>query len=275
MQLNSYIANDITLGQYYPAEGPLHKLDPRVKLFGTFVFVIALFFARGSAGYCYGALFLLAILILSGIPPLHFFKGISSALGFIVFLAVFQIFTLRGEPLVRIGFLRITEYSLRATLGMVYRLLAILLGTSVMTFTTTPRDLTDGLEKALGFLGRTGAPVHELTMAMAIALRFIPILSEETGKIIKAQVSRGADFEEGNFFRRILNMVPLLIPLLVSAFRIAFDLSVAMEARCYNGGGRRTKMYPLKYSRKDRIAYGLILVFFAGAVIIRWVLFRN
>jgi energy-coupling factor transport system permease protein len=269
MKLNSYIAHDITLGQYYPADSLLHKLDPRVKLLGTFVFAITLFLSRGIIAYGYIALFLSAVFTLSGIPVIRILKSVLPAVGFILFIAFFQLFSSQGNPIITFKLLSITDQSLRNTANLIFRLGILLLGTSIMTLTTTPKDLTDGLEKGLGFLTRIKIPVHDMALAMTIALRFIPILSEKTGEIIRAQISRGGDFEEGIFFRRLLNMVPLLIPLLVSAFWIAFDLSVAMEARCYNGSGNRTKMYPLRYSSRDFFAHGIILAFFTGGVLIR------
>jgi energy-coupling factor transport system permease protein len=269
MKLNSYNARDITLGQYYHGESLIHQLDPRVKLGGTFIFVLALFFARGPAGYLYCTLFIAMIIFLSRIPVLHFLTGISSAMGFILFIAFFQLFSPQGTVLFSLGFLRITGQGISSAGHLIFRLIALLVGTSIMTFTTTPKDLTDGIEKGMGFLKLIKVPVHDIALAMSIALRFIPILSEETVKIIRAQVSRGGDFEEGNFFQRIFNLIPLLIPLFVSAFQIAYDLSIAMEVRCYSGGGRRTKMYPLAYGTKDRVAYAIMLIFFAGAVTIR------
>jgi energy-coupling factor transport system permease protein len=269
MNLNSYTAGDITLGQYYHGESLLYRLDPRVKLGGTFVFVLTLFLQREVEGYLYIALFLAAVVFLSRVPVLHIIKGISSAMGFILFIAFFQLFSPQGTVLFSLRFLQITDQGIVTACQLIFRLIALLVGTSIMTFTTTPKDLTDGFEKGFGFLKHINAPVHDIAMAMSIALRFIPILSEETVKIIRAQVSRGGDFEEGNFFRRIFNMIPLLIPLFVSAFQIAYDLSIAMEVRCYRGGSHRTKMYPLTYGTRDGMAYAVILLFLAGAITIR------
>ena len=180
-----------------------------------------------------------------------------------------NLFLTPGREIFRLGFLKITWEGLRTAVFMAVRLIFLVLGSSVMTLTTTPNELTDGLEKGLGFLKKVGVPVHEVAMMMSIALRFIPILIEEADKIMKAQMARGADFESGNIVQRAKSMVPLLVPLFISAFRRATDLAMAMEARCYRGGEGRTKMKPLRYHRRDRLAQLLLVLYLAAVIVLR------
>ena len=184
----------------------------------------------------------------------------------------FNLFLTNGRVIFQIGFLKVTHEGLRLAVFMGLRLMYLVIGSSVMTLTTTPNQLTDGLERSLGCLNRLHVPVHEISMMMSIALRFIPILIEETDKIMKAQMARGADFESGNLVQRAKSMIPILVPLFVSAFRRATDLAMAMEARCYRGGSGRTKMKPLHYERRDRITY-LILLAYLGIVIVLRIVF--
>ena len=204
------------------------------------------------------------------------FKFIVRGLKAIVFLLLisisFNLFLTNGRVIFQIGFLKVTHEGLRLAVFMGLRLMYLVIGSSVMTLTTTPNQLTDGLEKSLGCLNRLHVPVHEISMMMSIALRFIPILIEETDKIMKAQMARGADFESGNLVQRAKSMIPILVPLFVSAFRRATDLAMAMEARCYRGGSGRTKMKPLHYERRDRITY-LILLAYLGIVIVLRIVF--
>ncbi|MDD6073449.1 MAG: energy-coupling factor transporter transmembrane component T, partial [Clostridium sp.] len=181
----------------------------------------------------------------------------------------FNLFLTDGRVLFRIGFLKVTEEGLKLAFFMGMRLMYLVIGSSVMTLTTTPNQLTDGLEKSLGALNRLHVPVHEISMMMSIALRFIPILVEETDKIMKAQMARGADFESGNLIQKAKSMIPLLVPLFVSAFRRATDLAMAMEARCYRGGIGRTKMKPLRYEGRDHVAYVILLGYLAAVIAIR------
>ena len=247
---------DITLGQYYPVDSVLHRMDPRTKLFGTMVFIISLFLADHIGAYITATVFLTAAIKLSRVPFKFMVRGLK-AIVFILLISVsFNLFLTDGEVLVRLGFLKITREGLRMSCFMGLRLIYLVIGSSIMTLTTTPNQLTDGMEKSLGFLKAVKVPVHEISMMMSIALRFIPILVEETDKIMKAQMARGADFETGNLVQKAKSMVPLLVPLFISAFRRATDLAMAMEARCYRGGEGRTKMKPLHYSRRDYLAYG-------------------
>lgn len=259
---------DITIGQYYPADSILHRLDPRLKLNGTLLFIISIFLFDTFYGYIAVTLFLGAIIKLSKVPFKFIVRGLKAIVIILLFTMTFNLFLTQGDILVKWGFLKITRQGLHSALFMGIRLTYLILGSSLMTFTTTPNELTDGLERLLGPLGRIKVPVHEIAMMMSIALRFIPILLEETDKIMKAQMARGADFESGGVLKRAKGLVPLLVPLFVSAFRRANDLAMAMEARCYHGGEGRTKMKPLQYKRRDAIAYLILLLYLAIVITI-------
>ncbi len=261
---------DITIGQYYPADSVIHRLDPRVKLSGTMLFLIAVFAGRGIAGLLLITVFLAAVIRISKVPFGYMVKGLKAVVVLMVITAFFNLFFTPGTSIIwEWKWLRITGEGVEAAVRMLFRLTYLILGTSVMTLTTTPNELTDGLEKALKPLQAVRVPVHEIAMMMAIALRFIPILIEETDKIMRAQMARGADFDQGNLIRRAKAMVPLLVPLFISAFRRANDLAMAMEARCYRGGAGRTKMKPLKYAGRDYAAYAVLLLFLAAVIMLR------
>lgn len=260
---------DITLGQYYPADSVIHKLDPRVKLFGTLIYIISLFVFKGLPAFILAAIFLVVLIKLSKVPFSYMVKGLKTIVLIMLFAAVFNLFLTPGTKLVSFWIFTITYEGLKNAVVMMVRLIFLIIGTSLMTLTTTPNELTDGLEKALSPLKYIKVPVHEIAMMMSIALRFIPILIEETDKIMKAQMARGADFEHGNLIQKAKNMVPLLVPLFVSAFRSANDLAMAMEARCYRGGEGRTKMKPLHYQKRDRMAYLTLLVYLAAVIGLR------
>ena len=260
---------DITLGQYYPADSVIHKLDPRVKLFGTLIYIISLFVFKGLPAFILAAIFLVVLIKLSKVPFSYMVKGLKTIVLIMLFAAVFNLFLTPGTKLVSFWIFTITYEGLKNAIVMMVRLIFLIIGTSLMTLTTTPNELTDGLEKALSPLKYIKVPVHEIAMMMSIALRFIPILIEETDKIMKAQMARGADFEHGNLIQKAKNMVPLLVPLFVSAFRRANDLAMAMEARCYRGGEGRTKMKPLHYQKRDRMAYLTLLVYLAAVIGLR------
>ena len=257
---------DITLGQYYPADSVLHRLDPRVKLTGTLVYVISLFLFQSFTGYIVASIFLVTMIALSRVPVSFMFKGLKAVLVLLIFTALLNALLTPGRELFSFWKITVTIEGLRFAAFMVLRIVYLIIGSSVMTLTTTPSSLTDGLEKGLGWLKILKVPVHEIAMMMSIALTFIPVLLEETDKIIKAQQARGADFESGNLIRRIRSLVPILVPLFVSAFRRANDLAIAMEARCYRGGEGRTKMCPLKYSLRDGMAYLVLLVYLAAII---------
>ncbi len=260
---------DITLGQYYPVDSVIHRLDPRTKLLGTLLFIISLFCMDSAWGYGLAALFLAMTIRLSKVPLKFMVRGLKAVLVLLLISVSFNLFLTPGREIFRLGFLKITWEGMRTALFMAVRLIFLVLGSSVMTLTTTPNELTDGLEKGLGFLKKVGVPVHEVAMMMSIALRFIPILIEEADKIMKAQMARGADFESGNIVQRAKSMVPLLVPLFISAFRRATDLAMAMEARCYRGGEGRTKMKPLRYHRRDRLAQLLLVLYLAAVIVLR------
>lgn len=257
---------DITLGQYYQTESVIHRLDPRVKLAGTLLFIISLFFFQNFLGYLIAAAFLALVIGLSRVPFRFMVKGMRAVVFLLLITVIFNLFLTPGEALISFWKLTITKEGLTTALTMAVRLTLLIIGSSVMTLTTTPNNLTDGMEKGLRPLKLFKIPVHEVAMMMSIALRFIPILLEETDKIMKAQIARGADFESGNLLRRAKALVPLLVPLFISAFRRANDLAMAMEARCYRGGDGRTKMKPLIYQKRDGFAYLVLLAYLAVSI---------
>lgn len=257
---------DITLGQYYQTESVIHRLDPRVKLGGTLLYIVSLFVFGHFLGYVVAAVFLAVVIRLSHVPFRFMVKGMKAILFLMLITVGFNLFLTPGEELVSLWRLTITKEGLRTAVNMAVRLAMLVIGSSVMTLTTTPNNLTDGMERLLGPLRVFRVPVHEVAMMMSIALRFIPILMEETDKIMKAQTARGADFESGNIVQRAKALVPLLVPLFISAFRRANDLAMAMEARCYRGGEGRTKMKPLLYKGRDRVAYLCILIYLAAGI---------
>lgn len=265
---------DITIGQYYPAESVIHRLDPRVKLFSAMLFIISLFMIDSFAGYIAATIFLAVLIAASKVPFKYIMKGLKVVIFLLILSVSFNLFLTSGEPLVQFGIFKITKQGLKLAAFMAVRLIYVIIGSSLMTLTTTPNDLTSGLEKALGPLNKIKIPIHEISMMMSIALRFIPILMDETDKIMKAQIARGADFESGNILKRAKSMIPILIPLFISSFRRATDLAVAMEARCYHGGEGRTKMKPLKYRKSDLAGYVvsilyLLLIIAEGIIVSR------
>ena len=260
---------DITIGQYYPADSVLHKMDPRAKLVGTLVFIISVFVFHTFPGYAVATIFLAAMIILSKVPVKFMFKGLKAIVMLLMITVVFNIFLTPGKVLWQWGILHVTEEGLKLAGRMAIRLTYLVIGSSLMTLTTTPNQLTDGLERLLRPLNKLHVPIHEIAMMMSIALRFIPILMEETDKIMKAQIARGADFETGNIIQKAKNMIPLLVPLFISASRRANDLAMAMEARCYHGGDYRTQMKPLHYESRDYIAYVVMFAYLAIAIIFR------
>ncbi len=259
---------DITLGQYYPADSVIHHLDPRVKLSAVLIFLITLFAFQGPVALVVCAGFLITVIILTKIPFSFMVRGLRMIVIILIITALMNMFFTNGEHVIwKFGVLRLTWEGIRMAALMVFRLVFLILGTSVLTLTTTPNQLTEGMEKGLRWLSAIGVPIHEIAMMMSIALRFIPILAEEADKIMRAQKARGADFETGGLIKRAKALVPLLVPLFVSAFRRANDLALAMEARCYHGGKGRTKLKPLVYKKRDAISY-LILAGYVAAVIV-------
>ena len=261
---------DITIGQYYPTGSVIHQLDPRVKLMGTLIYIVSLFLSSTVPGYLIAVIFLSAVIRLSRVPFLYIVRGLRTVVVLLLFSVALNIFFTTGDHvLIQIGIVRITTEGLIRAAQMGVRLIFLILGSSMMTFTTTPNQLTDGLETGLGFLKKLHVPIHEIAMMMSIALRFIPILMEETDKIMKAQMARGADFESGKLLERAKAMIPILVPLFISAFRRATDLAMAMEARCYHGGEGRTRMKPLQYTTNDYIAYGILAVYLVLMILSR------
>ncbi len=258
---------EITLGQYYHAPSPIHKLDPRVKLVGTVVYILSLFFFRNLTIYLVATAFLAFVISVSKVPFRYIIRGLKTIAILLVITAVFNMFLSNGDPIVSFWRFRLTYEGIENAFYLCVRLILLVLGSSMMTLTTTPNQLTDALEKLLGPLKKIRVPVHEIAMMMSIALRFIPILIEETDKIMKAQMARGADFESGNLIKKVKALVPLLVPLFVSAFRRANDLAMAMEARCYQGGEGRTKMKPLAYKKQDYLAYAILLLYLTVSVL--------
>lgn len=262
---------EITIGQYYPADSVIHRLDPRVKIVATLIFIISLFMFDSFIGYAIVVAFLAMCILLSKVPFSYMVKGLKAIFMILMLTVVINMLMTPGEPMVSFYKLTITKEGFRQAIFMALRLILLIIGSSVMTLTTTPNNLTDAMESLLKPLKRFKAPVHEIAMMMSIALRFIPILMEETNKIITAQIARGADFETGNIFKKAKAMIPILVPLFISSFRRANDLAVAMEARCYRGGEGRTKMHPLKYSSADKVAYVFILMYVILLVAVKFV----
>jgi energy-coupling factor transport system permease protein len=258
---------DITIGQYIPGDSPIHKLDPRVKILITFAFITLLFLVGNYFSYLYVIAFMGLVLVLSKISMRYIFKGLKPLVVIITLTVVLNAFMTQGEVLYKFWIFTITKEGLYQAGFMGLRLVFLITGASLLTLTTSPIALTDGIEKLLNPFKRIGVPAHELAMMMTIALRFIPTLLEETDKIMKAQMARGADFETGNLMARAKAMVPLLVPLFISAFRRADELAVAMEARCYRGGENRTRMKQLKLEFRDFNAVAITTLFF---VLVIW-----
>ena len=259
---------DITIGQYYPGRSFVHLLDPRVKIAISFIFIILIFFVKSFIGYGFVFLFLAGVVLISDIPPKYVIKGLKPLIFIIMLTFVLNIFFTPGETIFwKYRFLVISKEGLIQGAMMALRLMMLVSGTSLLTLTTSPIALTDGIESLLSPLRIIKFPAHELAMMMTIALRFIPTLLEETDKIMKAQMARGADFESGNLIERAKALVPLLVPLFISAFRRADELAMAMESRCYRGGENRTRMKELKVGKRDFIAMSSTFLFI---LIIMW-----
>ena len=261
---------DITLGQYFPGNTVAHRLDPRTKILLVVLYIVALFCAKHIISYGLMALTLLVCVKISKVPFKTMVKGLKPVVFIVVFTAVLNLFFTPGDRnLVEIGFIRISDTGLENAVFMVLRILLLIMGTFLMTYTTSPISLTDGLEQLLNGLKRFHVPVHELAMMMSIALRFIPTLIEETDKIMSAQKARGTDFESGNILEKAKALIPILVPLFISAFRRADELATAMECRCYHGGEGRTKLHVLKYEARDYIALALGVVVLAAVLVLR------
>ena len=260
---------EITLGQYYPSGSLIHRLDPRVKLLATLFFIVTLFICPKWQGVFISALWLVTIIRISKVPFLYMARQLKVVIVVLAIASIFNLFLTDGEVLVQLGRISITKEGIWQAFFIAVRLIMLVMGTSLLTFTATPNELTDGMETGLRFLKKIRVPVHEIAMMMSIALRFIPILVEEADKIMKAQKARGADFESGSIFKKAKNLIPLLVPLFVASFRRADDLALAMDSRCYHGGEGRTKLHPLVYTRADKIAYVILFAYLAVIILIR------
>ena len=260
---------DITLGQYYPGNSWIHRLDPRVKILATILYIVALFVVKDFIGFATAFVGLVAVTAISKVPVSFILIGLKPVFLIILFTFVINMFMIKGEVLVSLWFLEITREGLRTAVFMGVRLVLLIIGSSLLTLTTKPISLTDGIEALLSPFRRFGLPAHELAMMMTIALRFIPTLLEETDKIMKAQQARGADFESGNIINRAKALIPILVPLFISAFRIAQELAMAMEARCYGGSVKRTRMNGMKLCSRDLAASVIFVIFLALIVLER------
>ena len=259
---------DITLGQFFPGNSLAHRLDPRTKLLITVLYIAGLFCAKSFVSYGVMALVLVTGVKISGVAPRALVKGLKPILFIICFTAVLNLLYTPGEPLFSFWIFTVTKEGVLTAFFMVLRITMLIMGTFLLTYTTSPIALTDGLESLLGPLKKLRVPVHELSMIMSIALRMIPTLIEETDKIMSAQKARGADFESGNLFQRAKALVPILVPLFISAFRRADELAVAMECRCYHGGEGRTKLHVLHYQTRDYLVLAAYVVVLAGVVVL-------
>ena len=260
---------DITIGQYYPAKSCIHRLDPRTKIVGTTLYIVSLFLFKSFPGFLVVGTAFAGVLILSRVPLRYMLRGLRPILMILLFTVLCNFFLSGGEVVWQWKFLKITKEGLLRGTFMGVRLILLIFGPSLMTYTTTPNQLTDGLERLFSPLKVIRFPAHEIAMMMSIALRFIPILAEEADRIRKAQMARGADMDSGGPIKRAKAMLPVFIPLLVSAFRRAFDLAMAMEARCYHGGKGRTKMKPLRYRTADLFGYLYMVCYMATIILLR------
>lgn len=251
---------DITIGQYFPQDSIVHRLDPRTKIIITFLYIISLFLVKEFTGYIFILGFVLLCIFLSKVKITFVLKGLKPLVIIIAITVIINMLLTPGVEIFRFGFIKVTEEGLRLAGFMALRLIFLVVGTSLLTLTTSPIALTDGIEFIVKYIPFIKRYAHELAMMMSIALRFIPTLMEETDRIMKAQMARGADFESGNILQRAKSLVPLLVPLFISAFRRADELAIAMEARCYRGGENRTRMKELKVARRDFLAYGVMAI---------------
>ena len=265
---------DITIGQYYPAESPIHRLDARVKLCLTFLYIITLFVVKSFVGY-FAVLIALGVAIkLSKVPLKFMLKGLKSIMIIIMFTAFINLFMTQGGTVIwEWKFLHLTTEGIRMAILMCIRLVMLVIGSSILTLTTTPIQLTDAIEYMLRPFKKIGVPAHEIAMMMTIALRFIPTLLDETDKIMKAQQARGADFDTGNLIQKAKSLIPILVPLFISAFRRADELAMAMEARCYHGDENRTRMNKMELRPADRAVVGTMIAY--TMLLIAWICLRG
>lgn len=265
---------NITLGQYIPGDSSVHRLDPRTKITICFLFMVSIFLINNFIGYALTLLFLWGIISISKLKFKYVYRGLKPIFVLLMLTAVINMLMIRGtgEPLISIWIIKVYKEGIIRALFMVTRLILLILGTSILTLTTSPIELTDGIEKLLSPFKKVGVPAHELAMMMTIALRFIPTLMDETDKIMKAQMARGVELDTGSLINKAKNLIPILVPLFISSFRRADELAVAMEARAYRGGEGRTRMKILKRTKADYVATGIFLLFAAVAIGTRFVI---
>ena len=264
--------NNFTFGQFFPGQSVIHRLDPRSKLVCTILYLVLLFVVNTWIGFALCAVYMAVVIAVSKIPVSNVLRGVKPILPIMAITALLNLFFIDGTRVVEWGFFHISWEGIVFAIKMIIRLSILIVGTSMLTYTTSPIALTDGMEKGLRPLQKIHLPVHEVTMMMSIALRFIPTLVEETNKIMSAQKARGADFESGGLIRRAKALVPILIPLFISAFRRAEELALAMECRCYRGGEGRTRLRQLSYHWQDGIAYLSMVLLFAAGVALNFLL---
>ena len=262
----------VTIGQYLPGDSILHRADPRVKIILVILYMVIIFLVNTYMGFGILTLFTLLAVVSSDIPIVYTLRGLRSILFIVLFAAAINIFTIKGTPVFEYRFIHITYEGIDTAVKLALRISLMIVGASLLTLTTTPISLTDGIEKLMEPLKRVGVPVHEIAMMMTIALRFIPTLLEETDKIMKAQASRGADFDTGNLIQRAKSFIPVLVPLFISAFRRADELAMAMEARCYRGSAGRTRMKQLKLTKADAEITIVMVIFTAGLLYLQYFL---
>ena len=258
---------DITLGQYFPGKSWIHKLDPRIKIIATLLFIIELFIVDNFIGFLIAGIVLGILIAVSKVPVSYIMRGLKPILLILIFTFALNMFMVDGRILWQWKFLKITAEGLEVAVFMAIRLVLLLMGSSMLTLCTRPLALTDGIERLLSPFKKIGLPAHDIAMMMTIALRFIPTLLEEADKIMKAQQARGADFESGGLMKRAKSLIPILVPLFVGAFRIAQDLAMAMEARCYRGGETRTRMNEMNFRKRDYAAIVMMALFLAVIII--------
>lgn len=258
---------DITLGQYFPGKSWIHKLDPRIKIIATLLFIIEMFIVDNFIGFLIAGIVLGILIAVSKVPVSYIMRGLKPILLILIFTFALNMFMVDGRILWQWKFLKITAEGLEVAVFMAIRLVLLLMGSSMLTLCTRPLALTDGIERLLSPFKKIGLPAHDIAMMMTIALRFIPTLLEEADKIMKAQQARGADFESGGLMKRAKSLIPILVPLFVGAFRIAQDLAMAMEARCYRGGENRTRMNEMKFRKRDYAAIVMMVLFLAVIII--------
>lgn len=266
---------DITIGQYVPGESFVHKLDPRMKILISMLYIVALFLVNNFIGYIFVFIFTAISIIVSKISLKYIYRGLKPIFILIIITALLNLLLTDGKnpPIYEWSYIKIYKEGIDLAVFMMLRLIFLIVGTSLLTLTTSPIELTDGIERLLSPFRKIGVPAHELAMMMTIALRFIPTLIDETDKIMKAQMARGADFESGNILKRAQNLIPLLVPLFISSFRRADELAMAMEARCYRGGEGRTRMKILKFTHRDVTASVIVIIYVCICLASKWMKF--